>query len=67
MRLRFSVRGFCRALLFLGGVEMTEKKNEYENPEIHVIRLPLADVITASEGIDNDIDMDHGENDGEWM
>ena len=44
---------------------MTDKKNHYQNPEIEIIDLTMTDIITTSDG--NDIDIDHGENDGEWM
>ena len=42
-------------------------KANYVKPEIELILLYKSDVIATSGGIDNDIDEDLGENDGEWM
>ena len=44
---------------------MSKTKNRYENPEIYVIEFSINDIITTSDG--NDIDIDQGENDGEWL
>ena len=40
-------------------------KSPYETPEVDLILIANADIITASSG--NDIGEDYGENDGEWM
>ena len=39
----------------------------YETPEIDLIILDIADIITTSGENNNNIDEDLGENDGEWM
>ena len=41
-------------------------KSIYETPEVDLIILDIADIITTSGG-NNNIDEDLGENDGEWM
>ena len=39
-------------------------KNKYEDPQIVILELLKADIVTAS---GNDIEEDNGENDGEWI
>ena len=41
-------------------------KLPYKVPEIDIIWLTKADIITTSGGSDNGIDQDSGEYDGEW-
>ena len=40
-------------------------KNNYQSPEIELMKINVADVIATS-GL-NDIKPDLGENDGEWL
>ena len=42
-----------------------KRKFDYTSPDIEIIKIAAADIITTSGG--NDIDADNGENDGEWM
>ena len=40
-------------------------KNNYESPEIELMKIAPCDVISTSG--DNNIQPDYGENDGEWL
>ena len=59
----------CRTFLFLHpkkiqkGERKMFKKRSYESPEINFVKLTARDILTSS----NNIDVDLGENDGEWM
>ena len=54
-------RTFC---FYLKGEKM-KHKNNYQSPEIELVKINAADVISTS-GL-NDIKPDLGENDGEWL
>ena len=41
-------------------------KNNYQSPEIELVKINSADVISTSGG-NNNINPDPGENDGEWL
>ena len=40
-------------------------KNNYQAPEIELVNVNVADIISTSDN--NDIQPDLGENDGEWL
>ena len=40
-------------------------KNNYQSPEIELVKIATGDVISTSGG--NNIQPDPGENDGEWL
>ena len=43
-----------------------KKKENYQSPEIELVKINVADVISTSGGL-NDIKPDLGENDSEWL
>ena len=51
-------------IFVLKGEKMNKKEN-YQSPEIELMKINAADVISTS-GL-NDIKPDLGENDGEWL
>ena len=56
-----------RAILFLKRVKKMKNRETYDTPELELIKLGNMDIIATSGEIDNDIEPDLGENDGEWM
>ena len=52
-------------VLFVLKGEKMKDKNNYQSPEIELMKINVADVIATS-GL-NDIKPDLGENDGEWL
>ena len=44
-----------------------KNKENYDSPELELFKLAPQDIIATSGEIDNDIEPDLGENDGEWM
>ena len=44
-----------------------KSKENYDSPELELVKFRSGDIIATSGEMDNDIEPDLGENDGEWM